>query len=732
MGFELQTAEGASIAIKAKKKTGAPVTVNLEELLRQAPAKRNEWFSKQTDQKLTGAAERDLKAATTVDELMAALDRRIAKNVTADRVPQGALIFQPSAERRRSGSHYTPRSLTSPIVKATLEPVLKQLGENPKPEQILALKVCDPAMGSGAFLVEACRQLGDALVEAWHTHKAVPPLPPDEDELLHARRLVAQRCLYGVDKNAMAVDLAKLSLWLATLARDHEFTFLNHSLRHGDSLLGLSGRQIAAFHWEPGPSQTFFEGVLREKIVKATVFRREILEARDDANYEALSFKLARADDQLEYLRVHGDVVLSAFFAGNNKAKRKAELERLMALRASGEEGEFKRITEEMRLGEKPLASSMGLSLMVSRDTKQLACDVIWGDYKLQGEAGSSEKPGQNEQWARKACRETVALALASKEHKVPNSDGLKLAVTVQPAGDLVTVSVFLVNYRSPGLDPKPDEAYAFQAELRVTLNTPAETPFAKRVDARGLLSEDWDERVADLQYADMGEYAVGHNVSARAVMRDGECREVGTCWIPEAQVERVAPATDIPAELSMEALAELKDGTEAKLKLMGMVKAYRDWIAAQPVPSSPPGRRTTAEDLLRLARVAADRIEAGIMTLDDAICRLAFCTANRAMAQAARRRRPADVPKWRPFQLAFVLMNLQGIAQPGDDDRKIVDLLFFPTGGGKTEAYLGLAAFTLVLRRLRGQGKVHGGTGVSVLMRYTLRLCDSYSPVTE
>lgn len=238
MGFELQTAEGASIAIKAKKKTGAPVTVNLEELLRQAPAKRNEWFSKQTDQKLTGAAERDLKAAATVDELMAALDRRIAKNVTADRVPRGALIFQPSAERRRSGSHYTPRSLTSPIVKATLEPVLAQLGTNPKPEQILGLKVCDPAMGSGAFLVEACRQLGDALVEAWHTHKATPPLPPDEDELLHARRLVAQRCLYGVDKNAMAVDLAKLSLWLATLARDHEFTFLNHSLRHGDSLLG--------------------------------------------------------------------------------------------------------------------------------------------------------------------------------------------------------------------------------------------------------------------------------------------------------------------------------------------------------------------------------------------------------------------------------------------------------------------------------------------------------------
>lgn len=94
---------------------------------------------------------------------------------------------------------------------------------------------------------------------------------------------------------------------------------------------------------------------MREKIVKATDFRREILDARDDANYEALSFKLARADDQLEYLRVNGDVVLSAFFAENNKAKRKEELGRLKSLKESGEEGEFKRITEEMRAHEKPL-----------------------------------------------------------------------------------------------------------------------------------------------------------------------------------------------------------------------------------------------------------------------------------------------------------------------------------------------------------------------------------------
>src|SRR5262249_45131767 len=151
--------------------------------------------------------------------------------------------------------HYTPRSLTKPIVEKALEPILKNLGDTATPQQILDLKICDPAMGSGAFLVEACRQLGERLVEPWHAHGCVPAIPPDEDELLHAQRTISQRCLHGVDKNPMAVDLAKLSLWLATLARDHAFTFLDHALRCGDSLVGLTKDQIRRFHWKPGIQQ---------------------------------------------------------------------------------------------------------------------------------------------------------------------------------------------------------------------------------------------------------------------------------------------------------------------------------------------------------------------------------------------------------------------------------------------------------------------------------------------
>ena len=166
-------------------------------------------------------------------------------------------------------------------MRHALEPAFARLGPDATPEQVLALKVCDPAMGSGAFLVEACRQLAARLVAAWTKHASTrPPIADDEDEDLLARRLVAQRCLYGVDRNPLATDLARLSLWLATLARDHEFTFLDHALKSGDSLVGLTARQIAGLRWQDGQSDVApFDGFLRERITQVTEGRRAIREA---------------------------------------------------------------------------------------------------------------------------------------------------------------------------------------------------------------------------------------------------------------------------------------------------------------------------------------------------------------------------------------------------------------------------------------------------------------------
>ncbi len=330
MGFNLEVAHGRSIAIKPTKPHGAPSTINLEELLQSKPAERAKWLLDQSDQKLTGQPADALKKAGNIDDLLAALEKKIARNVTPNVVSKGAMVLQPSGERRRSGSHYTPRSLTEPIVRKTLDPILKRLGASPTPKQILDLKVCDPAMGSAAFLVETCRQLGDVLVKAWHLHKQTPRIPPDEDEILHARRLIAQRCLYGVDKNAMAVDLAKLSLWLATLAKDHPFTFLDHALRHGDSLVGLTRRQIADFHWLPTPARVFGQEIIEERIQAATRVRKEIIEAGDEVPFLLKEQKLALADESLNLVRFAGNLVIAAFFAGDNDKKRKLKREELL------------------------------------------------------------------------------------------------------------------------------------------------------------------------------------------------------------------------------------------------------------------------------------------------------------------------------------------------------------------------------------------------------------------
>jgi len=332
MGFTLDVASGRSIAVRSKKAHGAPTTIDLDALLAVPAAGRARWLKEASEQDLTGKGAEALKAARTVEDLVAALGRKVAAHATPQIVAKGAMILQPSDERRRSGSHYTPRSLTEPIVRTTLRPVLERLGERPTPEQILDLKVCDLAMGSGAFLVEACRQLSETLVKAWHDHDRVPAIPPDEDELLAARRRIAQRCVYGVDKNPLATDLAKLSLWLATLARDHPFTFLDHTLRSGDSLVGLTREQLADFHWRDEPGRVFGQERLEKLVDTATRYRAEILDADEElVPPEHKRAKLAQADDALTFVRLAGDAVIAAFFSADTDKKREARRQELLA-----------------------------------------------------------------------------------------------------------------------------------------------------------------------------------------------------------------------------------------------------------------------------------------------------------------------------------------------------------------------------------------------------------------
>ena len=176
--------------------------------------------------------------------------------------PAGSMYVTQTGAKRDSGTAYTTKELADEVVQHALAPLVYSPGPaegadpadwklRPSPE-LLALKVCDPAVGSGAILVAACRYLADRLVEAW-TAEGAPEVEGDAAEVvIAARRAVADRCLYGVDRNPMAVEMAKLSLWLVTLSKERPFSFLDHALKAGDSLLGITDLdQLRALHLDP-------------------------------------------------------------------------------------------------------------------------------------------------------------------------------------------------------------------------------------------------------------------------------------------------------------------------------------------------------------------------------------------------------------------------------------------------------------------------------------------------
>ena len=335
--------------------------VNAEQLLAQAGAKRANWLDEQAGVKLKLAAQiaRSLKEASNDDDLAAALGNRLSAH-TPRLLPAGSLILQPTEERRRSGSHYTPRALTEPIVAEALRPWLERCNGKPTAEQVLALKLCDPAMGSGAFLVALCRYLARALVAAWE-NPAGPGFPPEFkkewDKDLYARRLIAQRCLYGVDKNPFAVNLAKLSLWLVTLSKDLPFTFVDHALKCGDSLVGYGVRDIQAAMKEV---QLGFLNHQNQIYAEMGIARRESFSA-DSRDDEAYDLKRKLLDQQIkasEGLRTAGDLMVAAFFAEKTPKERSKALQ-LNLSKISGNfhdhelPAEVHRIRERLATGDK-------------------------------------------------------------------------------------------------------------------------------------------------------------------------------------------------------------------------------------------------------------------------------------------------------------------------------------------------------------------------------------------
>jgi hypothetical protein len=278
--------------------------------------------------------------------------------------PADAFVVALGADRRETGTHYTPKSLTERIVEETLTPLVydgpaegrpRERWALKSPAELLELKVCDPAMGSGAFLVQVCRFLAERLVEAWGRAEAVgktidvdgnvreagagkafEPLPQDaEERTILARRLVAERCLYGVDLNPLAVELAKLSLWLTTLAKGRPFGFLDHNLKSGDSLLGIrSLSQLTELTLNPaGQRQPRLFGRTIEQAVGEAVQRRLRLRdipIRDIHDVEAMVALDTEARARLEIPERIADALIGAVFDAESQRALETRLSALV------------------------------------------------------------------------------------------------------------------------------------------------------------------------------------------------------------------------------------------------------------------------------------------------------------------------------------------------------------------------------------------------------------------
>lgn len=325
--------------------------------------------------------EHKLLAACRQDEALLARLRPFAGLIREDSferpwlVLPGSVYVTTGTTRRSTGTHYTPPSLTEPIVRHTLEPLVyvgpaeglpKEEWKLKSPKEILKLKVCDMAMGSGAFLVQACRYLAERLVETWENEERAHPgqvlitpdgkfsegvpterlVPADAAERIAiARRVVADRCLYGVDINPMAVEMAKLSMWLITVDATRPFTFLDHAFKCGDSLLGITSlEQLENFSLRPGGGkQQAFATLNLWRHIDEAKKKREMLEAMPSDTPEQIAAKVAlygEAEETVAKLSSAADVLMSLELKGlKGKAyenERNAAADQMMAHWAQG------------------------------------------------------------------------------------------------------------------------------------------------------------------------------------------------------------------------------------------------------------------------------------------------------------------------------------------------------------------------------------------------------------
>lgn len=427
------------------------------------------------------------------------------------------------------------------------------------------------------------------------------------------------------------------------------------------------------------------------------------------------------------------------------------------------------------------IPSSLGMTFCVAGDVDEIEVSALWGRYErfydhemyktIKDPLTGEEKQGQKVKvWQRIPCGKTISLALRTGVISPVSPDSEQPEVVVQGTvrepnenGDRL-VTLFLVNTQTEP-ESNRDTAWLFQPEIIVrAIGQDGRAIFRRRpiLNADG---SDWERASLEMIYRKQVEFGVGHGVAVHASVDPGNVElatDISTVIMPEYEV----PITEVPGlrdedrpalkamvndgYLDMTRLSEM-DRDELASALTLMTDDYAVWIGEQlaRVGVDVNGHDDSAKRAMARCKDINLRLQAGIAVLADASdedALKAFRFANQAMAKqriqsifALKRRQgkratlnELNIPKnrsWRSFQLAFLLLSIPALANPEHPDRSnpseaFADLLWFPTGGGKTEAYLGVAAFTMAIRRFQGNlGGYDASRGLAVIMRYTLRL---------